>query len=191
MFKLNEEATICKLCLEPVSNFICTDCLFSDVRKWLFLVQHQELFPKILVKHNDIKSLIKLDANGAYCVKCKSEIGEIACPCCYLYEMFSILKEANQELAYNFERNFNFDFKMHHAYSQLALWQSLHEETVSSRAFTPIVLAESKNLTDINICDNCGQISDIITEINGSHICEYCLEENKIELFRPFSIDFQ
>jgi len=186
-----QETAICKLCLEPVSNFICTDCLFSDVKKWLFLINHQELSPKISMKHYDIQSLIRLDANGTYCVRCKGGVGEIACPCCYLYEMYLIFKEGSQELANDFEKNFNFDFKMHHAYSQLTLWQSLHEEAVSSRTFEPIILAETKNLADINICDNCGQISDMIAEVNGSNVCESCLEENKVELFRPFSIDFQ
>lgn len=186
-----EEATVCKLCLEPVSNFICTDCLFSNVTKWLVLVQHQELFPKVLVKHNGIKSLIQMDVTGTYCVKCRGSVGEVACPCCYLYEMYSIIQEKNQELAGDFEKYFNFDFKMHHAYSQLSLWQSLHEESVSTRTFQPIVLTEPRNLTDINICDSCGQISESIAEFNGSQVCEYCLEENRVELFRPFSIDFQ
>ncbi|MBI4010117.1 MAG: hypothetical protein HY361_02905 [Candidatus Aenigmarchaeota archaeon] len=186
-----EETTVCKLCLEPVSNFICTDCLFSNVNKWLFLIQHQHLSPKILAKHNDIKSILRLDTDGAYCIKCKGNVGEIACPCCYLYEMYLIIKESSQELAGNFEKNFNYDFRMHHAYSQLTLWQSLHEESVSSRTFNPIIISERKILTDINICDNCGQISDMITESNGSHLCESCLEETRVELFRPFSIDFQ
>ena len=144
-----------------------------------------------MTKHNDIKSLIHIDSDGAYCIKCRASIGETACPCCYLYEMYLIIRETNQQLADNFEKNFNFDFKMHHAYSQLSLWQSLHGEPVSSRTFQPIVLSETKNLADISICDNCGQISDIITEVNGSNVCESCLEENKVELFRPFSIDFQ
>ena len=188
---MKAETPICKLCLEPVSNFLCSDCLFEDVKKWLVLKQNQQLFPKVWAKHDSIKSITHLDTNGSMCVKCKSGVGEIACPCCYLYEMFSILKETNEELAYQFEKHFNFDFNLHHAYSQLTLWQSLHDEPVSSRAFSPILIAEKRSSTDINICENCGQLSDRIMEYNGSYVCESCLEENKIELFRPFSIDFQ
>lgn len=186
-----EETLLCKLCLEPVSNFICADCLFKDVKKWLILTQHTELLPEITAKHDDIKSLIKIDVGETVCIKCRENVDEIACPCCYLYEMYAINKESGIDLGNEFEKYFNFDFKMHNAYSQLAFWQSLHEESVSSKTFESIVIAEEQSSTDINVCENCGQTSDRITGLNGSFICETCVEENKIELFRPFSIDFQ
>ena len=104
--------------------------------------------------------------------------------------MYAIIKDANEEVAYNFEKTFNFDFRMHHAYSQLSLWQSLHGEPVSGMTFKPILIAEKKSLGDINICENCGQTSDMIKEFDSSFVCESCSEE-KVELFRPFSIDFQ
>ena len=189
---MTEETLLCKLCLEPVSNFICADCLFKDVKKWLVLTQHTELLPTITAKHNEIKSLIKVDAGETVCVKCRENVSEIACPCCYLYEMYIIInKESSIDLANEFEKYFNFDFKLHNAYSQLTFWQSLHQESVSSRTFKPIVIAEEQKLTDINVCENCSQISDRITELNGSFVCETCVEKNRIELFRPFSIDFQ
>lgn len=188
---MTEETLLCKLCLEPVTNFICVDCLFGSVKKWILLTEHVEIIPKIIAKHDDIKSLIQLDTEGTICVKCRQNVGEIACPCCYLYEIYIISTETSQELANEFEKYFNFDFKIHNAYSQLTFWQSLHTEAVSGRTFEPIVIAEEQSLTDVNVCENCGQISDRIMGLNGSFVCETCIEENKIELFRPFSIDFQ
>ena len=188
MFK---ETTICRLCLEPVSNFICTDCLHSDVKKWLNLMHKEELYPKILAKHSSIKSILSSDTNETFCVKCKNNIREIACPCCYLYEMYLIFKSFNQELADDFERNFNFDFKFHHGYSQLTLLQSLHDKPISSRTFSPILITESKSSHDENLCDNCGEMSGNLSDFNRMSVCESCKDDYSINLFRPFSIDFQ
>ena len=185
-----EETPVCQLCLETISNFSCAECLFQGVRKWIVSTKNQSLFTKILEKHNSIRPLINAGADEIIsCVKCKGSMDSVACPCCYLYEMYHLFKETDQQVADEFEKHFNYDFKLHHAYSQLTFWQSLHEEPVSSKNFSPITLYEKTGIHDL--CDNCGQMSDRIMDPNGICVCESCLEESKIELYRPFSIDFQ
>lgn len=168
-----KETTICRLCLEPVTNFICTDCLFSDIEKWVLLSNRSDLREALFKKHTQIKEMLTNDENNAFCVICKKEISQIACPCCYLYEMFSVIKSFDTELSRKFENDFNFDLIFHHGFSQLTLLESLHNIS-SSRRFQPVMIVDQRKKSDINICDNCEQQSEDLVEVNGQWICESC-----------------
>ena len=44
------------------------------------------------VRYASIRKMLSHDANKSFCVSCKNQVDEIACPCCYLYEMHAVIK---------------------------------------------------------------------------------------------------
>ncbi len=169
-----EETIVCKLCLEPVSNFICIDCLLGHIQYWLVLTHHEELYPQVIQAHNKMKAFLSAEEKVS-CFICKKPMLAISCPCCYLYEMYIMIKNIDLELANEFEKQFNFDFAFHHGYSQLTLWESIHNQAPSLRNFKAVVIIDREPRTDLNFCDNCGQPSELI-EVNGMLVCETCKE---------------
>lgn len=176
------ETTICRLCLEPVTNFICTDCLFENINKWLSLNSPKSEELKVLVagKHSDVRKLLSQDANTTICVSCHNRVSEIACPCCYVHEMHSIIRSADPEAARKFERHFNFDFHFHHGMLQLNLWESIHGRLMSSRDFRPVIIQEAEYNKDTSTCDECGSHSEDLSESNGQWLCESCRDESRV-----------
>src|SRR2546425_12852444 len=105
-----KETTICRLCLEPVQNFICMNCLFEDVSKWISGKKNvDKMVLDVSKKHEYLKNFVSSDF-GTFCIMCKKFVREIACPCCYLYEIFLVIKNQDGRLAKEFEKFFNFDF---------------------------------------------------------------------------------
>jgi hypothetical protein len=176
------ETMICRLCLEPVTNFICTDCLFRDINKWLSPNSKRAEELKVLVagKHASVRKVLSQDTNTTVCVSCHQKVGEIACPCCYLHEMHSVIGSVDPEAAKRFEQHFNFDFVFHHGMMQLNLWESIHGRLLSSRSFKPILIRDKDFGIDANTCDECGCESDELTEWNGQWLCESCMDENRV-----------
>ncbi len=181
MYK-DSETTICRICLEPVTNFICTDCLFRNIQSWVSANSSRanELTLLLTGKHASIKQMLSQDANRAFCVSCRENVDEIACPCCYLYEMHAVVKSAEPAVAPRFEKEFNFDFIFHHGMSQLSLWESIHGRLLSSRAFRPIVINDKRRGTDLNMCDGCEVESEELAEVDGEWLCESCRDENMV-----------
>lgn len=174
-----KEVVICRLCLEPLYNFICVDCFLEAVKKWLRSKYEDELIPAIERRHEELKRLLSSDFNCGTCIKCKSEVTAWACPCCYLYEMYCVIKTEKPELAKEFESMFNYDFLYRHGYSQLTFWQSLNRQILSTRNFQPVIIAhapDKRNKPDMCICENCGQPSARLKKQNGSWLCESCRE---------------
>lgn len=176
----NAEASICRICLETVTNPICSDCLFDNIRKWVSIETGRPDGLNVLLegKHADIKKMLSHDHNRAFCVSCKKEVDEIACPCCYLYEMQSLIKSVSPEISQKFEKDFNFDFVFHHGMSQLNLWESIHGKSLSTKAFKPILITEKRKLTDMNTCESCEVVSDDLAEIEGRFLCEECRDDS-------------
>lgn len=174
--KMKAETVICRLCLEPLYNFICVDCLLDAVKQWLRKNGASELIPSIKKRHDEIKTLLSSDSNSVLCIKCKQETNSWACPCCYLYEIYIIIKRNKPEIANRFERIFNFDFHYHHAFTQLMFWQSLHKQPLSTKNFKPVILSERESNPDLNICNRCGITSEL-KEVNGEWLCSICRDE--------------
>lgn len=174
------ETTICRICLEPVTNFICTDCLFRNIQRWVSINSSRpdELSLLLTGKNASMKQMLSQDANRTFCVSCKNQVDEIACPCCYLYEMHAAVKSAEPGIAQQFEKEFNFDFVFHHGMAQLSLWESIHGRLLSSRSFRPIVITDKRRGTDLNMCDRCEVESDELAETEGQWLCESCRDEN-------------
>lgn len=177
MQKAANEITICRLCLEPVTNFICIDCLLVDIEEWGFGNEKfdESLHQKIIERHNELKELVHTESNGGICVVCRNSVEAIACPCCYLYEMFLVVKAHDPKLGEELERYFNFDFVFHHGFTQFDFWKSLHDRMLPSKhKFKAVLIAEKQARRDMNICDGCEQESDDLAELNGQWLCESC-----------------
>ena len=170
-----KEATLCRLCLETVTNSICADCLFEDVQSWLLHFNRADLLIPVFNLHERIGQIIQNEENLGVCVVCRRETNRIACPCCYLFEIYSLFRAVKVDLSKEFEKNFNFDFSHHHGYSQLTLWQTLHSGLLS-RDFKSVIIFDKREKHDMNICDNCDQISEDLIEQNGEWVCESCRE---------------
>lgn len=164
------ETVICKLCLEPVTNYICSDCLFGNVTAWLRQVGRDDLAASALNFHSKLRQVLHSDENSAPCSVCKKDKDDFACPCCYLYEAYLFFKNVNVNLARDFEKRFN--FQLEHTYSELDLLQE--QDRLFSRDFVPVMIIERKKNPDTNICENCEEGSDDIVEQNGMWLCETC-----------------
>ena len=176
------EASICRLCLEPVHNFICTDCLFQNVKKWVsHAIPHKAEYVNALLngKHDDIKKMLGNEQNRGVCMSCRQMVDEIACPCCYLYEMQSVIKEhTSRDNVNKFEENLNFDFTFHHGMSQLNLWESIHGRLLSTKSFKPIVITDARRSLDMGMCENCEVESTELSDSGGKLLCETCRDEH-------------
>lgn len=162
-----EETKICKLCLEPLFNFICVDCLADSIKKFLFfgnlqLLKDFELFHKKFSRFFSSHNLEK----KARCVKCKRIFDVMVCPYCYINELFWWLFEKDLNLARKVAQFFNFDF-LGTGY------------VLNLRKVDPVIISEDKEvfLPEIGICESCGQTSDDLEKINGEWLCESCRDE--------------
>ncbi|MEM7821292.1 MAG: hypothetical protein QXX38_00520 [Candidatus Aenigmatarchaeota archaeon] len=159
-----EETAICKVCLEPIYNFICVDCLKEGVKKWIS-VTIPEIKKEFLNFHRKMINLFFCEENGIKCIKCKRKINIVICPYCYEKEVFWLIFSKNIKLAKIFSKFFNFDF--------LGVG---YLPTFTIRDFQPVVLNESEEEEDLNICESCGQVS-YVKKKNGVWLCESCKDE--------------
>jgi len=159
-----EETVICKLCLEPIFNFICIDCLGGTVKRWLTLVKPKLLkgFSKF---HEQLFNYFSSFENQERCMKCNNVIDTVICPYCYEKEVFWWLFPKDVKLSNMFAKLFNFDF-----------FGPGYLPTIKTRNLEPIVIVDKKNKSDLNICENCGQVSDNLKKENESWFCETCIE---------------
>lgn len=179
--KYIQETTICRVCLEPVHNFICNDCIFGDIVRWVSLrAPDRAEYLTILLKgkNESVKKMLVSDQNRTVCVSCKDEVDGIACPCCYLYEMQTLVKSVDPELARKFEADFNFDFTFHHGMAQLTLWESIHNRLMSTKEFKPILIADKRRSGDMGMCESCEVDTDELSESDGRWLCESCRDES-------------
>ncbi len=172
--RISRETVICRLCLEPIYNFICIDCFLQAVERWLKLKHREDMIPLVEQRHRELKHMLSSDFNTGFCLKCKQAVKEWACPCCYLYEIYTTIKGNDADLGKEFEQLFNYDFQYRHGYTQLTFWQSLNRQLLSTRNFKPLLLIDRKNTTERGICENCGQESEMLKQQNGQWICEGC-----------------
>ncbi|MEM5853091.1 MAG: hypothetical protein QXS37_00150 [Candidatus Aenigmatarchaeota archaeon] len=161
------ETVICKICLEPLFNPICVNCLGSSVEKWI-----KTRIPKILGKFKEfdekLKKIFESFQEVQRCIKCGGKLETIICPYCYSKEVYGFLSLENEKLGKNFIREFNFDF----------LEVGHEEETILTRNLLPVVITDKRELFDTNMCEICGNQSDDLKEVEGNFICEDCKDEN-------------
>ncbi len=157
-----KETSICSICLEPIYNFICADCLHKDVQKWMesksvALALQFETFHHSLDRH------FSSEHNSEFCIKCRNVTDSVFCIYCYVKEVFQWIFFKDPWLAQSFVRLFNFDF----AGTGFLMIDEI-------RNLSPIMLSEKRGSTDINICETCENHSNNLVENDGDWICENC-----------------
>lgn len=160
-----QETPICKLCLEPVYNFICIDCQRNSVVKFLNQTA-RELVGEFEPFHKKLSQTFNTDQNTIKCIKCGKVNETVVCPHCYAKEVFFWLLEKNRAVAEKFSRMFNYDFQ------RVGLTDSIR-----TRNLMPIIICDQREKSDINICDSCGEPSDSLRELDGKWLCEMCRDE--------------
>ncbi|MEM5883157.1 MAG: hypothetical protein QXQ77_02870 [Candidatus Aenigmatarchaeota archaeon] len=161
-----EETIICRICFEPIINFLCTDCLGETISRWLS-IENNNLLAEYQAFHFFLKNFFSSDEQE-FCVKCKRKTNTILCPYCYTNEVFWWIFSKNVKLAKKFTHLFNFDF--------LGTGFFVHEKT---RNLSPIIINEDQeNLDEIGICEACGQVAENLKKKNGTWLCESCREED-------------
>lgn len=174
------ETPVCKLCLEAVTNFLCPDCLYTDIFKWLESKKEFKLMNELGDIHRDIKNLTFFDTNyhsifRATCLKCRNMFDQSVCPCCYAGEIFDWLDQKNKNLAKEFEKLFNFDFYYRHGYVQTLFMRSVLGQPLTDSNFARVILSTKREKFDINFCDSCENVNDL-KEYRGEFICDNCAD---------------
>ena len=156
------EASICKICKDPIWSFICIDCLEKDIIRWLptnFVSEFKKF-------HKDIIKFFYFNASGfERCLKCKSFHEASVCPYCYINEVYLWLENKNQKLAKEVAKMIPRDFVI--TEKDGCNWRD---------GIKPIIETEIKK-TNSGICEICGEYSENLKEINGKWICEECEDQ--------------
>ena len=150
---------ICKICKEPIWNFICINCLAKNIRRILSEEPLKKFtdFHKKFLKHFHSKS-----DRFFHCLNCKLSNAPPICMDCYMYEVSSWFKNPDASIIKNIQKKFHFDFKK-------------HEKIICGHVILPIT--ENQNIErESGICDECGEYSDELILINGEWICPGCSE---------------
>jgi hypothetical protein len=158
-----EETVICKMCLEPIFNFICIDCLGKDVHSWLST--RPDILTPFTAFQKNLFKYFSTTENLEKCIRCGDTTDTVLCPYCYANEVFWLIFSKDKKLAAEFAKIFNFDFQ--------GPGYMVHTRT---RDLQPIILVDDQKKPDMNICDNCGQFSDYLKEKDGAWLCESCLD---------------
>jgi hypothetical protein len=163
-----EETVICRLCLEPIYNFICINCLQKSVFQWLSKID-QKLANEIQAFHSSLLDKFSSDINHEFCVKCKNTVNTVICPYCYVKEIFWLIFDKNIKVSKSLAKLFDFDFL-----------GTGYLPVTKVRNLNPVIITYKKPKSDFNICDSCGQISEDLKEVNGNWICETCRDIEKV-----------
>lgn len=159
-----EETVICRLCLEPIFNFLCMNCLGKSFSNWIDM-KSPRLKNEFQIFHNHLLKIFSSDQNQEFCIKCRHTVDTVMCPYCYAKEIFWWIFSKDVKLSNKFAKIFNFDF--------LGIG---YLPTIKTRNLEPIIIIDEKKKSDMNICENCGQTSDNLKEVNGNWLCESCRE---------------
>jgi hypothetical protein len=165
--KIRKETSICRICLEPIYNFICPNCLKKSIKKWIDF-KDKSLLDDFENFHHKLTQLFSTEENVMFCIKCKKIVEIVMCPYCYAKEVFWWLFDKDIRLAKKFAKLFNFDF-LNVGYLP----------TIELRNLEPIIITTNREKIDINICEKCGMASDNIKQVNDQWICEMCREEEE------------
>lgn len=152
------EAVTCKLCREPIQNFICVNCLAKNIKAWL----PREFSCKFSMFHSDISRHFTDFYEAEPCIRCKHENHSVICPYCYIKEVYQWLKDENQNLADKFINTFPL----------------IYVFRKKGKKFQPLL--ETKNgESESGVCDICGEYSDKIERSDSGWVCEYCKQEEE------------
>ncbi|MDI6807008.1 MAG: hypothetical protein QMD14_04335 [Candidatus Aenigmarchaeota archaeon] len=155
------ETIICKLCSEPIFNYLCIDCLGNSVSRWIER-EDKSFLDKFKTFHNSLKNHFLSFDEKEKCIKCKRPIEVVICPYCYTKEVIFLLSVNAKNLVELFKKFFNFDMG--------------YSDNMKVKRWLPTMVGGEEE-PDMNICEMCGNISEWLYKINGSYICESCRDE--------------
>lgn len=166
------EETICRLCKQPISNYICPNYLANHITKWMpenisheFTNFHRG-FMKDMNRNCDVDEHDMKCRHGHFvCVSGNSKNGtrNVVCLHCYINEVFQWISLKNNRLSDRFMEIFSFGFK-----------KDSFREFIAAENFMPTT--NRKTWEDSGICDECGEYSDKLALSNGEWICRGCTE---------------
>ncbi len=154
---------VCKLCLEPISNFICPACLYKSVQQWIWRSE-----PSMIRKFRDFHIRFTdtlVSQKTSLCVACKNEYYHMICPYDYLKEVYVWLEDFLPEKKLKeFLQIFSMGFKKIERNMERKFFYRNHGPTIHS--------CESG---DIGICELCENFSDDLKrDASDRYICEHC-----------------
>lgn len=146
---------LCKLCREPISNFICIECLEKQISGMIpeNLRAGFSEFHRVLYGHFRSKT-----DRFMPCLKCRISDAPHICMPCYLNEVHSWFRE--NRLLRKLRRNLSLDFE--------ALKINLKNHSA-----LPITEIETHR-RDSGICDECGEYSENLVLFNSEWVCREC-----------------
>ncbi len=151
---------LCQICKEPIWNFLCIDCLRTDISRWLpssFASEFEEF-------HTTFSRYFKsVFSYAEYCMHCKSYKDKPVCPYCYTNEVYHWLKGKSSDLAARFIKLFFFDFE-----------NSGFAENVKTENLVPIT--EDMDIEkESGICDECGEYAEDLNLTERGWVCRECI----------------
>lgn len=158
--------SICKVCKEPIWNFLCLDCLAEDVKKWLpssYLTGFRS-FHKTFVRH----FITPQDATFDSCLKCKNLWEAEVCAFCYINEFISWMKHVDAPLVEKMSKSFIFSFERKGEFD--GFFQNTRLQPVTH------IRCERQSF---GICDSCGEYSDELMPAGDGWVCLDCREHGE------------
>jgi len=155
-----QELALCKICKEPINNFVCIDCFAKDIRKWMptDIAGRFARFNRSFLKIFQFEHHSKLVKHHLVCTE--NSKGSV-CLYCYLNEVFQWLMWQNKAVARRFRRLFSFGMKKE---DFTEIWKA-HAE--------PITRTENWE-NEFGICDECGEYTEELRIVNGRWMCIRC-----------------
>lgn len=157
--------SICKVCKEPLWNFLCLDCLREDIEAWIPSAH----IARFLEFHNSFTNhfLGHADATFDSCLKCKGRKQSQVCAFCYINELISWASNTDSQLADHMRKSFVFSFERKGEFD--GFFRNTRLEPLTQ------INCERESF---GICDNCGEYSEELEQKEGSWLCSECREHD-------------
>jgi len=154
---------VCKVCLEPISNFICPDCLYKAIQQWVWK-SCPALVGRFKSFHKDFLQGV-VSEKTATCVVCKNEYYHMVCSYDYMKEVYSWLEGlVNEQTLKDFLRIFGLGFRR--IDNRARGWFFYR-----NRAPFP----ENDTAIDMGFCEICENFSYMLKEdASNQMVCENC-----------------
>ncbi|UCG95678.1 MAG: hypothetical protein JSV92_01350 [archaeon] len=91
------EGIFCALCLEPVTNFICVECLGEEIKK-ILAFKKSGLTDEFRDFHENLVEHFSFFHNKDVCIKCRNVITVDICVHCYINEVIELVSGKDKKL---------------------------------------------------------------------------------------------